>query len=163
MEFKMPEPKPGANLPDFSKMALFPGSQMDPRWEACKIWGTGITSDVFLMTDSVTALYEQYDPLEFYLKDYAGLLKLPKDVTVMTYLHPGFVDYYVYKEGDYGINAKNFMTSRTMDYHCIVSPELAQWVKDNGVELVSTMDALYGTRHYQNHLKAVNSELAVSA
>lgn len=161
ISFQMPSPKPGEQMPDFAKMALFPDNKVDPRWVDRKIWGTGITSDVFLMTDSVTELYEKYDPLEFYLKDYAGLLKLPEDVTVMTYLHPGFVDYYVYKEGDYGGNAKNFMASRTMDYHCLVSPELAKWVQSHQIELVSTVDALYGTRNYQNHLVAENSPLAI--
>lgn len=158
---KMNFPMPGGENKEMPKMALFPGREVDPKWVNRKIWGTGITSDVFLMTDSVTELYENYNPLEFYLKDYAGLLKLPEDVTVMTYLHPGFVDYYVYKEGDYGSGAKNFMVSRTMDYQTVVSPEMKQWIRDNKVELVSTTDALYGTNDYQNHLKAVESDLAV--
>lgn len=158
--FEPPKPKPGEAPPPPSGIAAF-SSGVAPEWEKCKIWGTGITSDIFLLTDSVTELYDRYDPLQFYLKDYAGLLQLPEDVTVMSYLHPGFVDYYVYKEGDHGMNAKNFMASRTMDYHCIVSPQLAQWVKDNRIELVSTVDAMYGTRHYQNHLAALGSPLAI--
>ena len=78
LEFKPPAPKPGEKMP---KLPAFPGFAVDPKWESRKIWGTGITSDVFLMTDSVTELYNNYDPLDFYLKELAKEWQSQKQIS----------------------------------------------------------------------------------
>jgi chitin disaccharide deacetylase len=38
---------------------------------------------------------------------------------------------------------------------------LRSWIKQNNIELVNFRDALYGSREYQNHLKATGSDLVM--
>jgi len=38
---------------------------------------------------------------------------------------------------------------------------LKNWIKQNNIELVSYHDALYGANNYQNHLKAIGSDLCM--
>lgn len=48
-----------------------------------------------------------------------------------------------------------------MDVHALCSPEVKGWLQEHKIELVNLRDALYGTHEYQNHLRAVGSELYI--
>lgn len=111
-------------------------------------------------TDSIHALLD-YDPIRFYLEDESGFLGIQDDSITVHAWHPGYVDYYVYRCGDQRPGANVFKDIRTVDVHALCSPEVKAWIKDNGVELINMRDALYGTNEYQNHLRAIGSDLAV--
>jgi predicted glycoside hydrolase/deacetylase ChbG (UPF0249 family) len=111
-----------------------------------------------LYTDSVTEL-EKYDPVKYYTEDRAHLKEIPAGATVEQSWHPGYVDYYVYRLGDYGPYARNFIPSRTVDVEALCSEKLKNWIKENHIELVNYRDALFGTREYQNHLRLTDSDL----
>ena len=114
-----------------------------------------------LRTDSVTELLN-YDPYLFYSEDRANILKdFTEDDIVQTASHPGYVDYYVYREGDYGPEAKFFTISRTKDCETMCSDRLKNWIKQHRIELLNYRDALYGTREYQNHLRLIGSDLCM--
>lgn len=111
-------------------------------------------------TDSIAALYD-YDPIRFYVEDESGLLKVNDGSITVHAWHPGYLDYYVLRHGDYTPGARVFKDIRAIDAHALCSDEVRGWIRENGVELVNMRDALYGTREYQNHLRAIGSELAV--
>jgi predicted glycoside hydrolase/deacetylase ChbG (UPF0249 family) len=113
-----------------------------------------------LMTASLTE-WEKYDPAKYYLEDAEHLLDFKENDYVMTAWHPGYVDNFVYRLGDYGPLAGNFILARLTDVEALCSDRLKNWIKKNRVELVNFRDALYGTREYQNHLRAIGSDLAV--
>jgi predicted glycoside hydrolase/deacetylase ChbG (UPF0249 family) len=113
-----------------------------------------------LLTDSVTQL-EQYDPYKYYAEDRAHLTEFPPDAIVEQSWHPGWVDYYVYRLGDYGPRARNFIVGRTVDVEAMCSDRMRNWIRENHIELVNYRDALYGSSEYQNHLKAIGSDLCV--
>lgn len=134
------------------------------KWRDRKIYVTNLDRDSDMMrclrSDS---LKEQagYDPMDLWTKDVAGLRELPEDCTAIVVLHPGYVDHYVYKEGDRTPQRLGFMTIRVVDTHVLCSQELHDWLREHRVELVNQRDALYGTRDYQLHLKATDSDLCV--
>ena len=136
----------------------------DPRWASRKIYHLGPrhpqNATQALLTDSLTA-QEEYDPASFYLNDPSHMLELGADEVMMTALHPGYVDYYVYRLGDYGPQARNFILARPLDVEALCSDRLKNWIRQNRVELVNFRDALYGTREYQNHLRATGSDLCM--
>ena len=136
----------------------------DPRWASRKIYHLGprhpLNASQALLTDSLTAI-EAYDPASFYLDDPSHMLDLAEDEMMMTALHPGYVDYYVYRLGDYGPEARNFILARPVDVEALCSERLKNWIREYRVELVNFRDALYGTREYQNHLRAIGSDLCV--
>ena len=43
----------------------------------------------------------------------------------------------------------------------MTDPRLRNWIKQNDIELVNFRDALFGTNEYQNHLKAIGSDLCM--
>jgi len=112
-------------------------------------------------TDSITEQYEKYDPVKYYTEDPDHLLDLPDDVIVEQSWHPGYVDYFVYKQGDHGPRAKYFTAVRTEDVAALTSPRLKQWIRENGIELINFRDALYGTNEYQNYLHSIDSDLYI--
>ncbi|MCI1722872.1 MAG: ChbG/HpnK family deacetylase [Lachnospiraceae bacterium] len=107
-------------------------------------------------TDSISAL-EKYDPIRFYTEDESGLLKVPEDSITVHAWHPGYVDYYVYRQGDYSPAASCFKDIRTVDVHALCSQEIKDWLTENHVELINMRDALYGTSEYQNYLKTMKT------
>lgn len=111
-------------------------------------------------TDSIAALYN-YDPIRFYVEDESGVLKLTDDSITVHAWHPGYLDYYVLRHGDNTPGAAVFKDIRAIDAHALCSAEVCGWIKENGIELINMRDALYGTREYQNHLRAIGSELAI--
>lgn len=111
-------------------------------------------------TDSISAL-TAYDPIRFYTEDESGLLQVEKDSITVHAWHPGYVDYYVYRRGDYSAQARCFKDIRTVDVHALCSESVKDWIRENRIELVNMRDALYGTKEYQNHLRAIGSRLAL--
>jgi len=68
--------------------------------------------------------------------------------------HPGFLD-------DYVLNESSCTIPRVRDVDALCDPRVRQWIKDNRIELVNFRDALYGTNEFQQHLKAIGSDLCV--
>lgn len=111
-------------------------------------------------TDSITALLD-YDPIRFYVNDESRMLQKDPDTITVHAWHPGYVDYYVYRHGDYTPASYCFKDIRTVDVHALCSAEVHDWLRDNHVELINMRDALYGTNEYQAYLRAVGSDLAI--
>ena len=68
--------------------------------------------------------------------------------------HPGFLD-------DYVLNESSCTIPRVRDVDALCDPRIKQWIKDNKIELINFRDALYGTNEYQQHLKAIGSDLCM--
>lgn len=93
-----------------------------------------------------------YDPVEYFVGDYDQLLGRN---TVLTAWHPGYLDEYVMGES-------RMRECRVADVRALTSPRLKEWIIENKVELINSRDALFGTREYQNHLRAIGSPLHVA-
>lgn len=133
----------------------------DSRWEDRSIyWLPPGPAYDDLRSDSIEAL-GAYDPVKYYTEDRGGIRQLPEGCVAGQAWHPGYVDYYMCRCGDHGPNARRFLECRPIDTHALCSEELKNWVRENGVELMSFRDALYGTREYQNHLRSIGSDLCV--
>jgi len=113
-----------------------------------------------LYTDSITEV-EKYDPARYYTDNLCCLNEFSEDDIVEQSWHPGYLDYYVYRLGDYGQYARNFTLARVMDVEALCSERLKNWIKEKNIELINFRDALYGTREYQNHLKLIGSDLVI--
>ena len=113
-----------------------------------------------IYTDSITEQLN-YDPVKYYTENRFHAEQFPKDAILSQSWHPGYLDYFTYRQGDNGPNARFFAAIRTEDVHALCSPELRSWIRESRVELMNFHDALYGTRHYQNHLRATGSDLYV--
>ena len=111
-------------------------------------------------TDSISALLD-YDPIRFYIEDESKLLELDDDSITVHAWHPGYVDYYVSRCGDYSPGAQCFKDIRTVDVHALCSQEVKNWIKESHIELINMRDALFGTDEYQKHLRDVNSPHAL--
>ena len=142
-----------------------PATKADEKWQSRKIMAAaGTNAYVNLLTDSISKVEKEYDPVLFYTEDRAGILKYPPDVITWQAWHPGYVDYYVYRLGE-RVNrarAQQFVVGRTQDVAALTDVRLKNWIKANRIELVNFRDALYGTRDYQNHLRVSGSDLAMS-
>jgi predicted glycoside hydrolase/deacetylase ChbG (UPF0249 family) len=155
--------KAGEGWSKFYPATANPGAKADPKWASRKIVGlAGTSAFIDLLTDSISSVENNYDPVKFYTEDRSGILKEPTDVVSWQAWHPGYVDYYVYRTGERVARprAQQFVVGRTQDVAAMTSPVLRAWIKQNGIELISFRDALYGTRDIQNHLAAVGSDLA---
>ncbi len=131
------------------------------RWAHCNIYiADPKPAYEELYTDSVTEV-EKYDPAGYYIEDRGSLLKYKENDVVEQSWHPGYLDNYVYRQGDYGKFARNFTLGRIMDVEALCSERLRNWIKDNHIELVNYRDALYGSREYQNHLRIIGSDLVI--
>jgi predicted glycoside hydrolase/deacetylase ChbG (UPF0249 family) len=136
----------------------------DKKWASRRITNldlrqTGMSGD--LRTESVTELLK-YDPYIYYAEDRGNILKdFTEDDIVQSSCHPGYVDYYVYRLGDYGPEAKYFTITRTKDCEAMCSDRMKNWIKQHRIELINYRDALYGTREYQNHLRLIGSDLCM--
>jgi predicted glycoside hydrolase/deacetylase ChbG (UPF0249 family) len=151
---------------DFSRRQSFVDgvmkfSEVSEKWASRKIYtldpGPAYRD---LQTDSVTQV-EQYDPYKYYAEDRAHLKDFPEGAIVEQSWHPGWVDYYVYRLGDYGPRARNFIVTRTVDVEALCSDRMKNWIKEKRIELINYRDALYGTSEYQNHLRLIGSDLCM--
>jgi predicted glycoside hydrolase/deacetylase ChbG (UPF0249 family) len=141
-----------------------PAVVAEEKWLSRKIVNAaGTTAYINLLTDSVSAVEAKYDPVLFYTEDRAGILKYPEDTIVRQSWHPGYVDYYVYRQGERAnrARAQQFVVGRTQDVAALCDIRLRNWIKQNNIELVNGRDALYGTSEYQNHLRLTGSDLAI--
>jgi predicted glycoside hydrolase/deacetylase ChbG (UPF0249 family) len=140
------------------------GSRPDPRWANRKIITlSGTAAFIDLLTDSISSVEKNYDPVLYYTEDRFGILKTPMDYITWQAWHPGYVDYYVYRLGE-RVNrarAQQFVISRVQDSWAMRDVRLQDWIKQNHIELVNFRDALYGSDEYQTHLKATASDLAM--
>ncbi len=135
---------------------------VDPRWEDAKIYQIdqgGIVAGDLIGKSFIEQ--QSYDGVAFLLEDRMKLHELPDGAAIIHGWHPGYVDYYVGHEGDYGPNMAYYTVSRTFDTEALCSKRLHDWVKDNNIMLCSLTDALFGTMHYQNHLRDIGSDLCV--
>jgi chitin disaccharide deacetylase len=116
--------------------------------------------DIFkiLSTSDSMAEIDSIDPIEHLLKSH---LDFKENDYVVSGYHPGYVDYHMYRLGDYASNARNFILVRMLDVEALCSDRLKNWIKENRIELSNFRDALYGTKEYQNHLKATGSDLCM--
>jgi predicted glycoside hydrolase/deacetylase ChbG (UPF0249 family) len=153
---------------EWAKYYEVPGrglNKADEKWASRKIFSPGGTNaTINLLTDSITAVEEKYDPVLYYTEDPNHMLELPDDMILTKAWHPGYVDYYVYRLGE-RVNrarARQFVVGRVQDVAALCDVRLKNWIKANNIELVNTRDALYGTREYQNHLSSIGSDLAVA-
>jgi chitin disaccharide deacetylase len=149
------------------RMSVRPGGNfdygpVDPRWEQSKIYiadqGGTIARDI--IKETLKEL-EDYDPVRWLFEDRDKFFSLPDGAAMMHGFHPGYVDYYVARLGDYGPNMRYYTLSRTYDVEGLCSKRLHDWIKKNNIELCNLRDALYGTHEYQNHLRHIGSDLAV--
>jgi predicted glycoside hydrolase/deacetylase ChbG (UPF0249 family) len=135
--------------------------QVSDKWASRRIYDMDMRQiGRDLRTDSVTEV-EKYDPFKYFSEDRGQLRDLTKNDIAMLAWHPGYVDYFVYRLGDYGPEARNFIVGRVMDVEAMCSDRVKNWLKQNRVELLNFRDALYGTREYQNHLKRISSDLCM--
>lgn len=111
-----------------------------------------------ILTDSIRE-QQAYDPVRYYTENRFHMERFSQDAVLVQAWHPGYLDYFVYKEGDYGPCAMQFTAIRVQDVHALCSKELKNWIRENRIELVNFRDALYGTREYQNHLRNIGSDL----
>jgi chitin disaccharide deacetylase len=152
---------------DFAeRKALFPGAPpptpVADRWKASGIrMADGIVSIEPLMSDCLSVV-DSYDPSGCLVEDRDGLLRLPPEVVSVLVFHPGYLDEYVHRKGDSGRLARNFLLSRLADVEALCSDRVKAWIRKNGIELITFRDALFGTHEYQNHLKVIGSDLAVT-
>jgi predicted glycoside hydrolase/deacetylase ChbG (UPF0249 family) len=156
--------KAGEEWAQYYSTTKRPAVQADERWAGRKIrMAAGTAAYVDLLTDSISKVEKQYDPVLFYTEDRAGILKNPDDMILVQAWHPGYVDYYVYRLGERGnrARAQQFVVGRTQDVAALCDVRLKSWIKDNRIELVNLRDALYGSREYQNHLRLAGSDLYV--
>jgi predicted glycoside hydrolase/deacetylase ChbG (UPF0249 family) len=143
-----------------------PGVGADPRFASRKIiMPVGTFAYVDLLTDSISKVEREYDPVLFYTEDRAGILDYPDDMIFAQAWHPGYVDYYTYRLGERAnrARAQQFVVGRTQDVAAMCDPRLKNWIRQNRIELVNFRDALYGTDDYQNHLRTVGSDLYMRA
>lgn len=151
---------------DFASQRMtFPGMpeppKVDHRWIDRKIaFADAMPVTRPLLSDD-PAVHATYNPISFFLEDQGKLLDYGADEVAVVPWHPGYLDYFVYKLGDYGRFAQNFLFARLADVEALCSDKVRNWIRQNKVELVNMRDALYGTREYQNYLKSIGSDLAV--
>lgn len=134
----------------------------DPKWEHAKIYqadqrNRGMPGP----TNTMDEIRDNYDAVWFVINDTMKLLELEDGSALMHGFHPGYVDYYVARLGDYGPIAHKVTLIRAYDVEALCSQRLHDWILDNNIELCNLRDALYGTQEYQNHLKHIGSDLCV--
>jgi len=136
-------------------------SKVDEKWAGRNVyWMDPGPAYADLFSDSIEQM-GNYDPVKYYTEDKGDMASFPEDAIFGQAWHPGFVDYYMCREGDKGPKARNFIECRPIDMHALCSEEIKTWVKENKVELMSFTDALYGRQDYQNHLKSIGSDLCM--
>ncbi|MBQ3425042.1 MAG: ChbG/HpnK family deacetylase [Clostridia bacterium] len=141
-----------------------PGREPDAKWADRKIVVLdGSLPYMDLLTDSISDIENNYDPVLYYTEDRAGILNMPDDVTVEQSWHPGYLDYFVYRLGE-RMNrprARQFTVARCQDVSALCDRRLFDWIREHRIELVNFRDALYGTQEYQRHLLETGSDLCM--
>ncbi len=94
-----------------------------------------------------------YDPVRYFVEDPDHL---QDHAIAITAWHPGYLDDFVYRD-----SSTHFNLARPQDVEALTSDAIKQWIKDKKIELINHRDAILGTSEYQNHLKAIGSDLWV--
>jgi len=131
----------------------------DDRWADSKIYIMDPDPAYRAATTDTLELFQNYDPVRYYTDDLFGIGSFPADAVLEQSWHPGYLDHYNMRDGDYGPRAAHFTLLRIIDVHALCSGELHNWIRENGIELCNFRDALYGTRSYQNHLRMTGNDL----
>lgn len=135
-----------------------------PEWADKKITVLdGGLAYIDLLTDSMSDVENNYDPVLYYTEDRAGILNFPDDTIVEQSWHPGYLDYFVYRLGE-RMNrprARQFTVARCQDVAALCDKRLKEWIISNKIELINFRDALYGTNEYQEHLRDIDSPLCM--
>ena len=118
------------------------------------LWPNDLASLLWVHQDSAADFMLNYNPVDYYKNDPDGLMK--HKIGVQPW-HPGYVDEFMVKVYDNPL----LNMARLVDMNALCSDEIKAWVRDNKVELVNFRDALHGTKQYQNHLRAIGSDMAV--
>lgn len=113
------------------------------------------------LQETFRGVHDRYDGVDWLLMDTMKIHELPEGAALMHGFHPGYVDYYVAHLGDYGPMAPLVTLTRAYDVEALCSQRLHDWILENNIELCNIRDALYGTHEYQNHLRAIGSDLCV--
>lgn len=103
-----------------------------------------------------------YDPMEYLRNDPQGILK--NECSQISW-HAGFYDDYVFMDGSYFYEGdkRYFEPSPLVDCAMLCSKQIRDWIRENRVELVSMRDAVYGTSEFQDHLRAIGSDLCADS
>lgn len=155
----------GENWAKYYSTNIVPGNKPSAKWADRKIVSpAGAEAFIDLLTDSVSSVEKNYDPVLFYTQDRSGILNYPEDVVTWQAWHPGYLDYYAYRLGE-RVNrarAQQFVVGRVQDVAALCDDRLRNWIKQHNIELIGFRDALHGTRDFQKHLAAAHSDLAVT-
>ncbi|GGD79435.1 ChbG/HpnK family deacetylase [Croceicoccus mobilis] len=140
--------------------------EAEPKWADKKAWYTNMLPSVkdFYQTDSVADWEENYSPVNYYTEDRGGMLKLMDEGwTPIRAFHPGYLDLWTYRRMERGDRtmSRRFSLIRLLDLEGLTSNELKDWIRENRIALVSPKDLLFGRNAYQDHLKAVGSDLYI--
>ena len=104
--------------------------------------------------DSAACFMMNYDPVQYYREDPDHMRD--HKVAVMPW-HPGYLDDFMVEVYDNPL----LNAARPLDIRALCSDAIKEWIRENRIELVNYRDAIFGTCEYQNHLKAIGSDLAV--
>jgi predicted glycoside hydrolase/deacetylase ChbG (UPF0249 family) len=155
----------GENWARYYSTNIVPAAQPLPKWAGRKIvTPAGAEAFIDLLTDSVSSVEMNYDPVLFYTQDRSGIMNYPEDVVTWQAWHPGYLDYYTYRLGE-RVNrarAQQFVIGRVQDVAALCDVRLRNWIREHRIELIGFRDALHGTRDFQEHLAATGSDLAMA-
>lgn len=96
---------------------------------------------------------EPYNPMNGFITDGD---KIRSHKCAQLAFHPAYVDDFMTYCGGYTYIISRI---RIIDKHVMCSQELHDWLRDEKIMLVNQRDAIFGTQEYQNHLKAIDSDL----
>ena len=144
------------SVPD-GKLSFCP---TDEKWKKRKIYVTGFDMVCLPEYETLKELEDNYDPVAWLLDGRCRIDELSEGATLMHGFHPGYVDYYVAREGDFGPRMRYYTLSRTYDVEALCSKRLHDWIKENDIEL-TTCAMFCMALDYQNHLRRINSDLCV--
>ena len=136
------------NKPDHSGVL----EEADPEYRKLDIYMPNQPAGYYrICYDDSVKIRETYDPVSYFIDDYDHLMQ---HSTVLTAWHPGYLDDYILRES-------SLKEARVKDIIALTSPVLKQWLVQNSIQLVSTLDVLTGTKRYQEHLKQIGSALYI--
>lgn len=138
-------------------MGSRPATPCLPQYEHLHIYmpSQGKGTNKYMGVRPSSDIPEQYDPMRGLMEDGDGIMD--KEIAQIAF-HPAYLDDYIMYDGGLDTIVSRI---RPMDVHFLCSQELRDWIKENRVELINQRDALYGTHEYQNHLKAIGSDLCM--
>lgn len=116
----------------------------------------------FYQTDSVADWENNYSPVNYYTQDRGGQIPLMDEGwTPVRAFHPAYLDLWTYRYMERGDRtmSRRFTITRLLDLEGLTSDKTKDWVRQNHIALVSPEDVLFDRNRYQQHLKAIGSDL----